>query len=89
VQWGAPIRSVRERSGAVFKSNDCLAIPQSLAGWLSDSPPESDELNLAVAVAVTKNAVYTRARAESVGAPHCIAHGVREEEQDDAEGRQV
>jgi E3 ubiquitin-protein ligase SIAH1 len=51
ISWTAPVRSVRDGEG-VLKSNDCLSVPQSLVGWLSDSPPDSDELSLAVSVEV-------------------------------------
>lgn len=50
--WSAPVRGIREPGGTIFKANDCFTVPQTLAGWFSDSPPESDELNLTLDVEV-------------------------------------
>ncbi len=52
ITWSAPVRDAREPGGHIFKQNDCLTIQQTLAGWFSDSPPESDELNLTLDVEV-------------------------------------
>ena len=55
ISWDAPVRGIREPGGTIFKANDCLTIQQTLAGWFSDSPPESDELNITMDVALTPN----------------------------------
>ena len=52
VMWHAPVRSIRDTGSTVFKSNDCLTIQQTLAGWISESPEESDELNITLDVLV-------------------------------------
>ena len=74
LQWGAPIRSVRERSLSVFRSNDCLAIPQSLAGWMSDAGgfDESDELNLKVDVLIARRNASLPPTTPAAAAPEAI-----------------
>lgn len=48
MEWSAPTRGIRGGASPAFCANDCLNVPQSLAGWFSDTPADSDELNLKV-----------------------------------------